>query len=186
VSIGNILSQTGLGHPATVAGDTIPAQQATLSQLSNQISLVDSVFHLGTDPTNTTNFEPTGVFGTFLVDKLTSEGEYHFHFCAATAPESSGSRCIYTREILRCLHVDVGIDPTATTSTTTLTGPGTGAVLLTPRDRYTLGPGRSDTVTFSGGSPGTRRHRPDGRPGQRLVRHPRLLDRVRFRGRQYR
>lgn len=155
-SAGTILSQSGLRAPVTVAGDTIPARQATLAQLGDPISLVDvEVLELGNDAASTGNFEPTGVFGRFLADRLLVEGEYQLHFHAATT-STSGGGCVYTCEVLWSLHVEVGVDANATTTSISVTGPGAGTVLVTPRDRYnnTLGPGRSDAVTLSGG-PGT-------------------------------
>jgi hypothetical protein len=154
-SAGTLLSQTGLQTPMTVMGDTIPARQVSLARIDSQIGLVDEVFQLGNDAASTGAFETTGLFGKFLVDRLRVEGEYQFHFKAATTAASGGG-CVYNREILWSLHVEIGVEPDTTTSTTTLTGPGTGVVVVTPRDKYnnSLGPGRSDTVTFSGG-PGT-------------------------------
>lgn len=149
-SAGNLLSQTGLGKEVKVAGDTIPARQATLAHLANQISLTDEIIELGNDADSTGNFEETGIYGKYLIDKLLTEGEYQLYYRASTTDDE---KCVYTREILWSLHVEIGVDADTTTATTSLTGPGTGTVLVVPRDRYKnpLGPGKSSVIDITGG-----------------------------------
>ncbi|KAK3368721.1 von Willebrand factor type A [Podospora didyma] len=147
ISIGSLLSYVGLGKPVTIAGDIIPARQASVQNLTSAISLVDTVFELGNDANSTGYFEETGVYGSFLVDVLRTEGEYTLHFRAKGGNDSTV--CEYARELLWSVHVEVGINA----STTTATATGSGTVVIIPRDAYnnTLGPGKGDVFTVTGG-----------------------------------
>jgi hypothetical protein len=89
-------------------------------------------------------------------EKLVTEGECLFHVRAKT----TGS-CVYTRELLWSIHVDVGIDPAHTSVSTVFTGASpdgssVGTITLTPRDKYvnSLGPGRASSIPVAG-APGT-------------------------------
>jgi Trypsin-like peptidase domain/von Willebrand factor type A domain len=159
---GNILTTARLRAPETIGGDTIPARQATLAALEREIDgpivpYKDETIDLGDESEDTSGaFESAALFGKPMKDLLTFEGDYTFHFQAAY-----GEGCTATRELLWSLNVDVGIDPTQTDVTTTVTGTlpdgrKAGVVILVPRDRYGnhLGPGRSGDVTV-GGVPGT-------------------------------
>jgi hypothetical protein len=153
-STGNILSPSGLHPPVSAVGDTIPSRQVTLGDLGLPVGQIEETFELGNDPGSSGGyFEDTGFFGKPLNDILVFEGDYLFHFRATT-----GDDCVYARETLWSLHVDVGIDASKTNISVTITGTGpdgqsVGVVAITPRDPYgnNLGPGRSDSVTFSGG-----------------------------------
>jgi hypothetical protein len=147
-SIGNILSTTGLRAPISISGDTIPSRQATLQDIGAVIGQVDETITLGTDTNDSGGFfEETGVFGKVLNGSLTVDGDYLFHFQAATT-----NNCQYSRETLWSLHVDVGIDPSTTTVSVSPSGNGAGVVIITPSDPYgnKLGPGQGDGFTVSG------------------------------------
>ena len=88
-----------------------------------------------------------------MSEKLVTEGTYTFHFIA----RSESTSCVYTRELIWSLHVDVGIDSSQTNISTTITGTSRGGqfvgiVTIIPRDKYgnNLGAGRSSGVTISG------------------------------------
>jgi hypothetical protein len=157
VSIGNIISKAGLHAPVAIGGDTIPARQATLLAAGVSISPVDETFSLSNGPGDTGGiFEETGRYGKVLQEKLVTEGEYLFHVRA-----KSTDSCVYTRELLWNVHVDVGIDPTHTPISTVFTstspdGQSVGTVTITPGDKYgnTLGPGRASDILVNG-APGT-------------------------------
>jgi hypothetical protein len=159
-SVGTILSQAKLGAPITIAGDTIPARQATLMAIEAAqgrpvVTYTDQTFDLFDDPANTAGaFEAGGNFGNQLQNLLTAEGDYKFH-----AKATYGEGCTTTREFLWSVHVDVGVDPSNTVTTVNLTGTGsggqrTGTVTVTPRDQYgnDLGPGGGDGVSITGAS----------------------------------
>lgn len=161
-SAGNILTGQRLQAPQTLNGDTIPARQATLMALEAAagkalVSYTDETLDLSTDAASTNGvFEPAGVFGKVLQDKLAMEGEYTFHFRA-----TYGEGCTATRELLWSLHVDVGIDPGSTVVTvapggTRPDGSQDVTITLTPRDKYgnNLGPGRPGDLSL-GGTAGT-------------------------------
>jgi hypothetical protein len=149
---GNLLSKTGLGLPATIDADVIPARQATLQAQDKAagkpvIGYVDTTVDLLDDSTNTKGtFEATATFGRALPDMLTVEGNYTFN-----AKATYGDDCSGMRELVWSRHVEIGIDPGQTTVTTTLldAGPDGGSCVrmtFTPRDKYgnLLGPGRLD------------------------------------------
>jgi len=163
-AVGNVLSKSGLG----AGGADIPARQATLQAIEQStgkpvVNYVDTTMTLGNDSISTGGaFEPTATFGKPLVDFLTVEGNYTLHAIA-----TYGSDCTGMREMTWSLHVDVGIDPTKTTVTSTdlPPGPDGGAcyrLTFTPRDKYgnLLGPGRADGFTLQA-QPGST---PDGAP----------------------
>lgn len=152
-SIGSIISNAGLHAPVEIGGDTIPARQATLRATGVQISASEETFSLSNEPEDTDGlFEETGLYGKVLQEKLVTEGEYTVHVRAKT----SGS-CVYTRELLWSIHVDVGIDPAHTPVSTIFTGTSpdgqsVGTITLTPRDKYgnALGPGRASSLPVTG------------------------------------
>ena len=157
-SLGTILSQAKLGPPVAIGGDVIPARQATLGALEaaqgrQLIGATQQTFALDDSPVNNDGaFEAAGNFGLVLPDLLTVDGEYSFH-----ARATYGEGCVATREYVWSLHVEVGVDPSQTTTSTTLTGtdPGgqsQGNVTVIPRDKYGnyLGPGRSDGISITG------------------------------------
>jgi hypothetical protein len=152
---GNLLTRATLGPPVTIAADTIPARQATLAALEQSagaplVSYAEETHELFDDARhNHGSFEASGVFGDWLSGVLTTEGHYTFHFRA-----SYGDDCVATRELQWATHVDVGIDPSRTTTTVTTTGTnpdGTprGTITIAPRDGYgnDLGPGRAGGFT---------------------------------------
>lgn len=161
-SVGNVLTQSGLDQPGELDADTIPSRQTTIQRLEQEsgrpvVDFTTSTFDLQDDPASTRGtFEPAGVFGRSLTDFLNAEGNYTFHFRA-----TYGEECTSSRELLWSLHVDVGVDPSATDVTPEL-GPlqpeGTRPVtiVLVPRDVYGnhLGPGRAGSVEVEG-TPGT-------------------------------
>jgi len=161
VNAGTLLSRGRLRPPMTIDADTVPSRQTTLLALEQQgkpaIGYREQTFELSAESADTNGqFEEAAVLGKSFADLLTAEGNYTFH-CRATY----GEGCTATRETLWSVHVDVGIDPshTVTTSTTTTNHPDgstTGTVTITPRDRYdnNLGPGRTDGISVTG-APGT-------------------------------
>lgn len=154
VGAGDLLTRAKLGAPRAVDGDTIPARQATLGSLGETVDYTQESFDLSADPASLGGaFRPAGRLGRPLPDLLTVEGDYAFHFEA-----TYGHACVATRELTWSVHVDVGIDPGRTTTTTTVTGTRpdgrrTGTVVIVPRDRFGnhLGPGRGDDLTVGGG-----------------------------------
>lgn len=156
---GTLLARSGLGTPSTQGGDAVGARQAGLLALeaAAQAPLVEygeQTFELFDDPAHDDGtMEPDGIFGTPLKDVLAVEGDYTFHFRA-----TYGEGCTGSRELVRSLHVDVGVDPSRTDVRVDETGaaPGGGrsvTLTLTPRDRYgnPLGPGRGDDLSLGGG-----------------------------------
>jgi V8-like Glu-specific endopeptidase len=159
-SVGNLLTQARMREPVTLDADTIPARQATLQALEEEsgkpaVSYSSLTFDLFDDPAHTNGtFERGAIFGSPLKDLLTAEGNYTFHFHA-----TYGETCTATRELVWSLHVDVGVDPSRTDMSTTVTGTradGKREAIITviPRDRYGnhLGPGRSDGFSVAGGA----------------------------------
>lgn len=157
---GTLLTESGLGTPYTHDGDTVGARQAALLALQAQsqgplVEYAEQTFELFDDPEHDDRtMEPDGIFGTPLTDVLAVEGDYTFHFRA-----TYGQKCTGTRELVRSLHVDVGVDPAHTGVQVEETGeePGGGrrvTLTLTPRDRYgnPLGPGRGADLVLSGGA----------------------------------
>ena len=156
---GNVLSQATLGPATTLAGDTIPAPQATLlgvesSTGSQAIPYIEETHKLFDDGVHDDGaMDPDGIFGNPLKDLLTAEGDYTFRAVAIY-----GVNCLSSREVLWTVHVDVGIDPgktTVLTAPTGTTGPDGCVVIratITPRDRYgnLLGPGRQDAFSLTG------------------------------------
>ncbi|MEV5970799.1 vWA domain-containing protein [Streptomyces sp. NPDC051921] len=153
---GNLLTQAGLGAPATVGGDTIPARHATLRAMEKAagrplFAYTNETFPLFNDPAHTEGaFEPGGLFGNPLTDALRVEGNHTFHARAVY-----GEGCWSSRETQWTVHVDVSVDP-GRTSVTVAGGPDGGTLTLVPRDRYGnhVGPGRSDLLPI-GGAAGT-------------------------------
>jgi hypothetical protein len=153
-SVGNVLSASGLGTPAIIGGDGIPARQSTLQAIEKSSGkpvskYVDLTFDLSDDPINNGSFESGGSFGKPFDDLLVVEGNYSFH-----AKATYGTDCAGMREATWSLHVDVGIDSGKTTVTTTSLPPGPDGsnrvrFTFTPRDKYgnLLGPGRGDSFT---------------------------------------
>ena len=154
-SVGNLLSQEKLGSSAVIDADTIPPRQATLMAIESRtgkpvVGYTEQTFDMFGDILHTGAFEAAGLFGNSFKDLLTVEGNYTFHFRA-----TYGDTCTATRELLRSLHVDPGVDPSRTTVTTNVSG-GTGTITVVPKDQYgnNLGPGRGDGLTITG-APGT-------------------------------
>ncbi len=160
VGVGDLLTESGLRPPVTRAGDTIPARQTTLLELeatsglppvghtTQTVALSEDAAHAGGV------FEASGVFGTPLPDLLAVEGDYRFR-----ARATYGDACAGVRELAWSMHVDVGIDPAATSVTTTpgaarADGTRDADVRVVPRDRYGnhLGPGRADAISVTGGT----------------------------------
>jgi len=152
-SEGNLLSQQKLGPSIVIDADTIPPRQATLMAIEGAtgkpiVGYTQQTFDMFGDIIHTGALEAAGIFGNTLKDLLTMEGNYTFHFRA-----SYGDTCIATRELLWSLHVDPGIDPLSTTTTTNVSG-GAGTITLLPKDIYgnNLGPGRGDGLSITGAS----------------------------------
>ncbi len=158
-SVGTILARSGLGPPTTRDADTIPARQSTLLALEQPgkpvVTYVDQSFELLDDAAHNTGFfEDSGVFGNPMSDLLTVEGNYTFHAVA-----TYGTGCVSTREVSWALHVDVGIDPSKTTVTTSTAstnpnGTVSGTITVTPTDQYgnQVGPGRVGGFTVTAGA----------------------------------
>ncbi|PFO99882.1 trypsin-like peptidase domain-containing protein [Bacillus cereus] len=157
-SAGSILSNSKLKASETLNGDTIPERQSTLMALEREsgqpvINYIEETFDLFDDAENTDGiFEASAIFGKPFKDLLTKEGNYTFHFRA-----SYGQGCASTRELFWTLHVDVGIDPTQTSVTTSVVGTSQDGcielrVSLIPRDKYgnNLGPGRLEAISVTG------------------------------------
>jgi hypothetical protein len=150
-SVGNALSAAGLKPPGLVDGDVIPARQATLKSIETSTGnpvakYVDTTITLADEPGLNGSFEPGGLFGRPMPDLLNVEGNYTFHAKAEYTKDCTGMR-----EILWSIHVDVGIDPSNTTVSTTPLGEGPEGgscvrMTFTPRDKYgnMVGPGRLD------------------------------------------
>ena len=157
-SIGNVLTREKLHAAATVDGDTIPAPQATLAALEAAsgkpvVGYTEQTFKLEDDSASTEGkFESGGVLGLPIDDLLKAEGSYTFH---AKATYAQG-QCTAQRELVWSVHVDTGIDPGRTDTTTTVTSPGVGTIVLVPRDRYgnNVGPGRGGDIVVTP-TPGT-------------------------------
>lgn len=150
-SAGTLLSQQGIGPERMVAGDVIPARQATLAALEaagSAISYVEEQHDLADDAEGAGTFMPAGRFGKRLEDALVVEGNYTFH-----AKARVGQDCVTTREAQWTYHVRVGIDPDATSVDVRPAGPGSDdgrvRVTITPRDRYGnhVGPGLGDDLS---------------------------------------
>jgi V8-like Glu-specific endopeptidase len=160
-SVGEVLTARPLQPPSTVAGDTLPARQATLTAIAQQtgspaITYQDADLPLYDDPARTGSFEASGVFGDQLSDLFTAEGNYTFHFRA-----SYGRTQRATRELTWSIYIDTGIDGSATEASVKREQKrpdGSQEVTITfiPRDRYGnhVGPGRSEDITVTG-TPGT-------------------------------
>jgi hypothetical protein len=162
-SIGTLLSRIGLKQAVIVDGDTLPARQATLKQMSdNERTQIDRYneqsFDLFDDGSHDDGgMEPDGVFGLPLPDLLKYEGNYSFHAIA-----TYGNDCTGTRELTWTIHVETGVDPSNTDIRTYVIGSlpdGKNYVKIdfTPKDKYgnLLGPGRLDAFTVSGTSDST-------------------------------
>jgi len=159
-SVGTVLAEHGLGAPRVVAGDVIPARQATLSALEAATGTpvtgyVDEEHVLADDGPGAGTFMPSGRFGKRLEASLVVDGTYTFH-----ARAQVGLGCDVTREVQWSYHVSVGIDPESTTVEAEPVPPGDPGsgqvrVTFTPRDRYGnhLGPGAGGDLTV-GALPG--------------------------------
>jgi hypothetical protein len=153
-SVGTLLSKSGLGAPGSVGADVLGAREATLQAIERStgkpiVEYTDTTFDLSDDTRDSGGvFERSGTFGKDLNDFLNVEGNYTFDAKASYGPAGSPG----AREVLWAAHVEVGIDATATTVTTTPLGTGSGCVRMTftPKDRYgnMLGPGKGDTLTL--------------------------------------
>jgi hypothetical protein len=148
-SVGNVLSQAGLGAPSVVDGDVIPARQATLSQIEADTGApitgyVEETYAMSSGGAASGTFRPVGIFGVRLTDALVVEGTYTFHARAKLSIDD----CTLTREVQWSQYVRVGIDPDATTVTVTPSGDGGVVVTFTPQDRYgnLVGPGAGDEL----------------------------------------
>jgi hypothetical protein len=159
---GNILATAKLGQATVVAGDTIPARQATLGALEKAagaplVSYGKQTVTLGAETADTEgHFEEAALFGAALSDLLAVEGTYTFHFQA-----TYGEGCRATRELFWALPVEVGIDPGSSTTTVKPTGKlpngnNGGTIAIVPCDRFgnKVGPGKGGGMTV-GGAPGT-------------------------------
>jgi hypothetical protein len=157
-SLGTILSQAKLGPPASIGSDVIPARQATLGALEaaqgkRLIGATQRSFELDDSPANNDGaFEAAGNFGLVLPNLLTVDGDFSFR-----ARATYGSHCVATRERVWAVHVEVGVDPGTTVTTTNITGtdpsgPRRGTTTIIPRDKYGnhLGPGRADGFAVAG------------------------------------
>ncbi|MBB4635545.1 trypsin-like peptidase domain-containing protein [Longimicrobium terrae] len=157
---GTLLSESELGAPGTQDGDPVGARQAGLLALEAAspgplVEYAEHTYELFDTPAHDDGTpEPDGVYGTPLPELFTVEGDYTFHFRAAY-----GRECTGTRELLRSLHVDVGVDPSRTQVRVQETGTAAGGgrkvtLTLVPRDRYgnPLGPGRAGDLAVSGGA----------------------------------
>ena len=153
--VGNLLSQERLGPSVVIDADTIPPRQSTLMAIEARtgkpvVGYTQQTFDMYGDIANTEAFETAGLFGNFLKDLLTVEGNYTFHFVA-----SYGDKCTASRELIWSLHVDSGVDPSTTTVTSNVGG-GRGTITVVPKDKYgnNLGPGRGEGISITG-APGT-------------------------------
>ncbi len=146
-SVGTALAKHGLGPPKVVAGDLIPARQATLMAMeqasgSSPIGYVEEQHELTDDAEGALTFMPSGRFGKRLPGSLVVEGNYTFH-----AKARFGVGCVATREVQWTYSVKVGIDPDATAVSVDPVDPGSDngrfRVTITPTDRFGnhVGPG---------------------------------------------
>lgn len=151
-SVGTLLASHGLGGPAVVDGDVIPAKQATLAAIEAALgqpvvgrAASQHVLDAGSESTGL--FIPAGVFGRHLGETLVVEGTYTFH-----AKAEFGVDCAATREVQWSQQVAVGIDPGRTDVDVRPSGSGPGGdrftVTITPKDRYGnhLGPAEGDGI----------------------------------------
>ena len=153
-SVGTILSKSGLGSAGSVDADALGAREATLQTLEQMtgkpvLQYVDTTFDLSDSARDSGGvFEPSGTFGKDLPDFLNVEGNYTFHAKASYGNPGA----IGAREVLWSAHVEVGIDASATTVTTTPLGTGGGCVrfTFTPKDKYgnLLGPGKGNAFVL--------------------------------------
>jgi hypothetical protein len=152
-SVGTYLSEQRLGAPRTVDGDTVPSREATL--LTHEQSGVAPIRQvakqtavLSGEPADTRGaFEHGGLFGIELQDLLSVDGDYTVHAVAAY-----GDGCQARRELFWSLSAQVGIDPDATKTEVSTTGPGSCEVTITPQDRFgnKIGPGAVGGFDVSG------------------------------------
>jgi V8-like Glu-specific endopeptidase len=158
VSVGNILTKSGLRRAITLDADTIPARQATLLALENEtgkpvVTHSEQTFQLFEDPAHLDGiFETSGIFGNPLEDLLNTEGNYTFRFKA-----TYGEGCTATRELFWTLHIDSSIDPSRTDINTSVIstlddGKRLVKIKIVPRDKFGnhLGPGRIDALLITG------------------------------------
>jgi hypothetical protein len=159
VGLGTVIAKAGLKPPVFVGGDTIPARQATVRELEASqggpvVSYVNDVFPLGDDTVSTRGaFEEAALWGRNFDDLLTVDGTYLLHF------KATYGECAATRETMRSLTVDVGVDPDHTTVIVqptghTPSGGNTGTLTMVPADRFgnLVGPGRGPDLTVDPGT----------------------------------
>ncbi len=157
-ALGSLIAKHGLKQAVFVGGDTIPARQATVREIEAAqggpvVAYRDDVFELGGEAEDTHGaFEAAALWGRQLTDLLTVDGTYLLHYRATYG------ECAATRETMRSLNVDVGIDPAQTTVTvqtggTRPNGDHSGTLTFMPADRYgnLVGPGRAPDLTLSPG-----------------------------------
>jgi hypothetical protein len=135
-----------------VDGDVLDARSSALTALEDErggpvVGRTTRSFELFDDAEHDDGaMEPDGIFANPLSDLTRTEGSYTFRAVA-----EFGDGCTATRETFWSAQVDVGIDPGATTVTTTVVdtqpdGRQRVQVTVTPRDRFGnhVGPGRID------------------------------------------
>ena len=145
-SVGTKLSEAGLGPAKLIAGDEIPARQATMSKIEEDtgqpiVEYVEETHAMVSTAAATGTFMAGGVYGALLNNALVVDGTYTFHAKA----EHQGGNCKTTREVQWSHHVHVGIDPDATPVDVDQQPNGTVIVTFTPQDKYgnLVGPGAS-------------------------------------------
>jgi hypothetical protein len=156
--LGTIIAKAGLKPPVFVGGDTIPARQATVreieaSQGAPAVAYHDDIFTLGDDSASTRGaFEEAALWGRNFDDLLTIDGTYLLHY------KATYGECAATRETMRSLTVDVGVDSDHTMVTVQPTGQtpaggNTGTLTMIPADRFgnLVGPGRGPDLTVDPG-----------------------------------
>jgi len=147
---GNILTRSGLRQSREVDGDVLDARSSTLTALEDErggpiVARTTRSFELFDDGEHQDGaMEPDGIFGNPLADLTATEGNLTFR-----ARAEFGDGCTASRETFWSAQVDVGIDPSRTTVSTTVLGTASDGrrqvrVTVTPRDTFGnhLGPGR--------------------------------------------
>jgi hypothetical protein len=147
---GNILTRSGLRQSRDVDGDVLDPRSSTLTALEEErggplVASTTHSFELYDDGEHEDGaIEPDGIFGNPLADLTATEGNYTFRAVA-----EFGGACTASRETFWSAQVEVGIDPSRTTVSTTTLGTAPDGrrqvrVTVTPRDRFGnhLGPGR--------------------------------------------
>jgi hypothetical protein len=105
---------------------------------------VEETYTMSSSSAAAETFRSVGIFGVRLTDALVVEGTYTFH----AKTQLHIDDCLLTREVQWSYHVNVGIDPDATTVTVTPSGDGGAIVTFVPQDRYgnLVGPGAGDEL----------------------------------------